>query len=169
MTVFRAGVLEPVSIEAHEVPKAPRVWIPRVLHECGEARGQCFGHALLTCSIEGAGYEQCAGVVVDAIAVGTIRHSMYRMLEQPGVVAHREQVSELHLRRNRTVIAHCAVGLRRYDSESLLAPNLVEADQVALRCSLPSHRATADIGTLAHALSPRVVREQPRNGIADCL
>src|SRR6185436_6200581 len=168
MGVLRAGLLEPVAIEAHEVTKAARVRIPRVLHERCEPHGQCFGQARLAGRIESAGYEQRAGVVVDAIAVGAIRYGVYRMLEQSSLVAHREQVPELHLRRSRTVMLDHGLGARRYDSESLLAPNPFEGGKVALRRSLPGHRAAAEVSAPAHALSPRVVGEQARDGCTDC-
>ena len=48
VTVFRAGVLQPTAIEAHEVAKPPRVRIPGMLDEGGQPSRQDLGQALLT-------------------------------------------------------------------------------------------------------------------------
>ena len=59
-----------------------------MLNEGRQARREWFGQALLTDAGERASHEQRAGVVIYAIAMGTVGNRMNRMLEQPGVVTH---------------------------------------------------------------------------------
>src|SRR5208337_1405684 len=42
VTILRAAVFEPAPVEAHEVAKPPRVWIPRMLDKSGQAGRHCF-------------------------------------------------------------------------------------------------------------------------------
>ena len=72
-----------------------------MLHESCKAGGQNFRQALLARIVEGAGQQQRAGVVVDAIAVRAIGHRMHSVLEYTGIVAHRQEMADLHVRRRR--------------------------------------------------------------------
>ena len=83
VAVFRAAVFKPGSIEAHEVAKSPGVGIPGMLHEGCKASRQNFGQPLFARIVEGAGQQQRAGIVVDAIAVRAIGHRMHRVLATP--------------------------------------------------------------------------------------
>ena len=68
-----------------------------MLHEGGKAGRQDFRQALFAGIVEGAGQQQRAGVVVDAIAVRAIGHRMDGVLEQAGIVAHRQEMTDLHV------------------------------------------------------------------------
>src|ERR1700722_20430980 len=96
MTILRAFVLEPIATEAHEVAKPPQIGVPGMLDKGGEPRRQGLGQALRARRAERASQQQRAGVVVDAIAVQPVGNRMDRMLEQSGVVAHRQKMIDLH-------------------------------------------------------------------------
>ena len=78
-----------------------------MLDEGGKPRRQDFRQPLFAGVVEGAGHQQRAGVVVDAIAVGAVRHAMNGMLKQSGIVAHRQEMIDLHFRR-RAAVAQAA-------------------------------------------------------------
>ena len=62
-----------------------------MLHERGKAGRQDFGQAYFAGMVEGAGEQQGAGIVIDAV-IAVQRGSgnrMHGVLEQAGVVAHR--------------------------------------------------------------------------------
>jgi hypothetical protein len=71
-----------------------------IKYSATQSRRQCFGQTLLTWIIERTSQQQRTGVIIDTIAVGAIRHRMNRMLEKPGVVAHGEKMTDLHLWRS---------------------------------------------------------------------
>jgi len=70
-----------------------------MLHECRKTGGQDLRQPLFARIVEGAGQQQRAGVVVDAITMRAIGHRMYGMLEQSGVIAHRQEMTDLHVGR----------------------------------------------------------------------
>ena len=82
-----------------------------MLDEGGKSRRQSFRQPLFARIVERAGYKQCAGVVVDAIAVGAVRYAMNGMLKQSCVVAHRQEMAELHFWR-RAAVAQQRAGIR---------------------------------------------------------
>src|SRR5690349_13810471 len=98
MAVLRADLFEPTPVEPHEIAKSLSISIPRMLDESCEADAERFGHPVFAGHAERAGQQQGASIVVDAIAVQTIRHAMDGMLEQPRVVAHELQMIETDLR-----------------------------------------------------------------------
>ena len=119
------------------------------------------GHAPFAGHVQRTAHQQCAGVVVDAVAVRTIGNRMDGMLEQSSVVAHAEEVMQLHLRQRRTLLRQCAIALRCHNFEPVSAARLVESGEIPLRGSFPCHRAAVRIGTPAHCLSAHIVGEQP--------
>ena len=113
MAILRSRVFKPGPIKAHEIAKALGVGIPGVLDEGGEAGRQYLRQALLAGVVERARQQQRAGIVIDAIAVRTIRHAMNGVLKQAGIVAHRQEVIDLHFRRSMTVAQQtcwCPIG-----------------------------------------------------------
>ncbi len=131
-----------------------------MLDEGGKPRRQDFRQPLFAGVVERAGQEQRAGVVVDAIAVGAIRHAVNGMLKQSGVVAHRQEMAELHFRR-RAAVAQQRIGVRaRNGLEPMPAPGILKYRHVALGGSFPCHGAAARIGALAHRLPKHVVGQE---------
>src|SRR6202000_1848102 len=94
--ILRSLVLHPAAVEAHEIAKSLYIRIPGMLNEGGKSRRQSFRQPLFARIVERTGHKQRAGVVVDAIAVGAVRYAMNGMLKQSCVVAHRQEMAELH-------------------------------------------------------------------------
>ena len=99
MAVLRALVFEPNAVEAHEIAKPSGVGIPRMLHKGGEAGRQNVRKRTLASFIERAGQQQRACIVIDAIAVRAVGYRMHGVLKQSGIVAHRQEMRQLHVRR----------------------------------------------------------------------
>jgi hypothetical protein len=123
--------------------------------KAASAGRQNFGQALLARIVERAGHQQRAGVVVDAIAVRAIRHRMHRVLKQAGVVAHRQEMAELHAGRRACRAGRLLFARRAMTRSHVPAPRAFEGGQVALRNALPGHRPAARIGALAHRAGGR--------------
>ena len=68
-----------------------------MLYESCKAGRQNFRQALFAGVIEGAGQQQRTGVVIDAIAVRAIGHRVHGVLEQAGIIAHRQEMIYLHV------------------------------------------------------------------------
>src|SRR5579872_5970055 len=98
MAVFRAALFQPDTAKAHEIAEAPRCRIPGMLDEGDEPRRQHFAKRLFAGGIEGAGQQKRASIVVYAIAVRPVRNGMYGVLEKTGIVTHRQQMADLHVR-----------------------------------------------------------------------
>ena len=81
---------------------------------------------------------------------------MDRMLEKPGVVAHGEKMTNLHLWLSLNVRRRALVEPRNHP-EPMPLLGALESSQVTLRGSLPCHRSAARICALAHRLPPRIV------------
>ena len=75
-----------------------------MLHECREAAVRAR-QWLFARRVERAGQQQGARIVVDTIAMRPVGHRMDGMLEQSGVIAHRQEMAELHLRRRQACCA----------------------------------------------------------------
>ncbi len=170
VAVFGALVFKPGPVEAHEVAKALGVGIPGVLHEGGKAGRQDFGQTFFAGIVEGTGQQQGAGVVIDAIAVRAIGHRMHGVLEQAGVVAHRQKMAELHVRhvrgRGDQRRDRCQLGAGDH-LQPVTLPRMLERSQIALGGALPGHRPAGGVGAFAHRQPARVVGEQLRNFVAD--
>ena len=163
MAVFRPGILQPAAIKSHEVPKPPGIGIPGMLDERGEPGRQHFRQTLLAGIVERARQQQRAGIVVDAIAMGAVRHAVHGMLKKAGVVAHRQEMVDLHFRRS-AAVAQQRAGVRARDRlEPMSASGILEHGHIALGGPLPGHRAAARIGALAHGLPQDIVRQQLRD------
>ena len=74
MTVLRARRLQPSAVVAHEIAEAAGVRIPRVLNECRKTRRERLGQWRLATTQQRRREKQSARVVIDAIAVGAVRH-----------------------------------------------------------------------------------------------
>ena len=167
VTVFGPAVFEPGAVEAHEVAKPPGVGIPGMLHESRKSRRQDFRQGLLARIVEGAGQQQRASIVVYAVSMRTIRHRLHRMLEQAGIVAHRQKMADLHVRRRGAAwLRRDNVGARN-DLEPVTLACILEDRHVTLGGALPGHRSADRIGALAYRLPANVVGEQFRDFVAD--
>ena len=167
VTVFGATVFKPGPVEAHEVAKPPGVGIPGMLHERRKAGRQDFRQGLFARIVEGAGQQQRTSIVVDAIAVRTIGNRLHRMLKQAGIVAHRQEMADLHVRRRRAArLRQDHVGARN-DLEPVTLARILEDRHVTLGGALPCHRSADRIGALAYRLPASVVGEQFRDFVAD--
>ena len=67
-----------------------------MLHERGKAGRQHFRQTPLTMMIERAGQQQCARVVIDAVTMVAVGYRMDRVLKQPGIVAHGQEMIDPH-------------------------------------------------------------------------
>ncbi len=105
VTIFRTPIFKPASIKAHEVAKPLGIRVPCMLDKCSKSGRQGLRQALFAGAVERTRQQQRSGIVIDTIAVVTIRHGMNGMLEQPGVVAHRQKMIGPHLWR-------CVAGAR---------------------------------------------------------
>ena len=92
VAVFRPPILKPAAVKAHEIAKSLRVGIPSVLDKRGKPRRQHLRQSMFAGDVERARQQQRAGIIVDAIAMGAIRHAVNGMLEQSGIVAHRQEM-----------------------------------------------------------------------------
>src|ERR1700730_4741320 len=96
-----------------------------------------------------------------------IRHRMYGVLEQTGIIAHRQKMACWHgwprgaVRRDQVWLAACDY------LQPVAMPRILEGGEVALRGTLPRHRSAGRGGSFAHCLPARVVGEQLRNFVAD--
>ncbi len=82
---------------------------------------------------------------------------MNRVLEQAGVVAHRQEMTDLHFRW-RTAVAQQRTGIQpRHHFETVPSLGAFKRGHVTLGCLLPGHGAAARIGPFTHGLSKRVV------------
>ena len=167
VAVLRAAIFQPAAIEAHEVAKPPGIRVPGVLHERREPGRQGLGQVLLAGTVERTGQQQRPGIVVDAIAVNAIGHGMDRMLEQPGIVAHRQEIVGPHFGGAWNAARGHALVESRDHPEPMPVPCMFERRQVALSGPLPGHRPAGRIGARAHRLPSRVVGQQSRDLAAD--
>src|SRR4029078_6489209 len=70
MAVFRAGLLQPLPVIAHEIPEPMRVRVPRVLNECCKRRRAYFRQQLHVSRLcKRAREQQGTSVVIDTIAM----------------------------------------------------------------------------------------------------
>src|SRR6202158_5624407 len=97
MAVFRASLLEPSAVIAHEIPEPPDGRVPGVLDESREARRDRLGHLRDARGRKEVREQQCPGVVVDTVAVGAIRYRMGGVLEHSGAVAERQKMPDLQV------------------------------------------------------------------------
>src|SRR5579859_7158198 len=114
MAVLGTTIFKPGSIEAHEIAKSPGVGIPRMLDERGKSGRQYLGQTFFAGIVESAGKQQGSRIVIDAIAVRPIRYRMHRVLEQTRIVAHGQEMAQLHVRRRRAVRDRDRPGPRDY-------------------------------------------------------
>src|SRR5438552_4081481 len=92
---------------------------------------------------------------------------MDRVLEQPGFVAHGQQILGLYLWRSGPIVRWYAMAAPRYDTEAMGSPRMLESGQVPLCGSLPCHRSAAGIGALAQGLPTSIVGQQSADLPAD--
>ena len=131
-----------------------------MLDEGGKPRRQDFRQALFARIVECAGDEQRTGIVVDAVAVGTVGHAVNGVLKQSGIVAHRQEMIELHFRR-RAAVAQQRAGIGACDGlQPMPAAGIFEHRHVTLGGAFPRHGAAAGISALAHRLPKHVVCQQ---------
>ena len=139
-----------------------------MLHKGGKAGRQNFREGVFAGFIERAGQQQCACIVIDAIAVRAVGHRMHGVLEQAGVVAHRQEMVQVHVWRRGAVWHDLVRRGARNHPQPVALPRILEGGQVALGAALPCHGTACQIGLLAHRLPARFVGEQFRNFVADC-
>ena len=152
------------AVEAHEVAKSLGVGIPRMLHESRKAGGQDVRQRLFARRVEGAGQQQRAGIVVDAIAVASDRAPNARHAE----TGRYRRTSTGNGRSACRAPQRCAVPARpcrsgAKDLEPVTLPRGLEDGHITLGGALPCHRAADRVGALAHRLPARVVGEQLRD------
>src|SRR6266404_3673728 len=95
-----------------------------------------------------------------------IRYRMHGVLEQAGIIAHRQEMACLHSRR-RGPVRRDRVWLACDYLQPVALPRILEGSHVTLGGTLPCHRSTGRVGALAHGLPARVVRKQLRYLVAD--
>src|SRR6185312_12506068 len=99
-----------------------------------------------------------------------IRHRANRVLEEPRVVTHRQEMTKSNLWCSGAAVGHGrTIGVTRNYLAWIPAPGLLKDGKVFLCGSLPGHRAAACVSALAHPCSPVIVSEQCRDLGADGL
>src|SRR5579859_525590 len=88
MAILRASVFEPATLETQEVAKPPGNRVPGILDKGGKNRRERLVQALLAECVQGACQQQSTCIVINAVAVGPVRHAVNRMLEKARVIAH---------------------------------------------------------------------------------
>src|SRR6185503_21306252 len=71
MAILRARRFQPATVVAHEVAEAAGVRVPRMLNEGRKTRRDSVGQLRLAVAEQRSRQEQSAGIVVDAVAVGS--------------------------------------------------------------------------------------------------
>src|SRR5436190_4803378 len=98
-----------------------------MLDKGSQSRCQYFRQTLLAGAIERTRQQQHSRVVINAIAVSAIGYRVDRMLEQPGVVAHRQKVIDPHLRNSLTAGCGNVLVAACNHSEPMPSPRGVES------------------------------------------
>ena len=171
LAVGRAGVLEPVAVEGHEVAEAAGVVVPGVVEEGG------VGQRELAAAVDGfavevfddAGGDERAGVVVDAVALAESGEGEGGVLEDAGAVGEPVQVVQPELRelgragdgadRGRTRAGLTVAAGRGLARPGLDARGAEDVD--VLRGDLaPDGLAAVEVGAFADGVAAPVVVEQ---------
>ena len=99
LAIFRADILQPAPVEAHEVAEAAELAVEGVVQERRVGGGvRAKLRRAVPQLLQHQRQHQRAGVVVRAIAFGKIWHGEARVLEDARRIAHAKQMIQLQLR-----------------------------------------------------------------------
>ena len=122
-----------------------------MLNEGGKPRGDGIGQWRFAGARKGAGEQQGARVVIDAVAVGAVRYRIDGVLQYAGSVAKGEEVAGLDLRQR----VPLSPGSHSTDRQQNCRPSEfaagLEAREIAFGRLRPRHRSARAWRTPAHA------------------
>lgn len=170
MTVFAAGVFEPLSAMAHEVAEAPGFVV-----EGGREEGEVAGDELIEVLFGGLAAEfvekvaedEGAGVVIDAIPFMEIGDVERGVLEDAGAVAHANDVVESQWREVIGSTGQCPTGEGGAGGGFAIDAGVLKGVEITLGNGGPDHFASELISVMAGAVESLGIVEISADAIGD--
>src|SRR3546814_155039 len=164
--VLRSFTLEPLTVVAHEVPKAPCRVVPSEVDERGISARQSDRAPSIDLLGFALGCEhQRAGIVIETVAVAPVGNRGARMLKHAAIVAHALDYAEMRLWRSRRLGLQGCEG----NPPGCLFPRVMKQRHVSLCDHGPHHVEARLIGipTQLIAQTPLVEKRHNRIGTRD--
>src|SRR6185437_11253892 len=153
MTVFRSAVIQPVSIKAHVVMKAPGGGIEGIMKKSQISRGKRPHRLWLLTALPQYGENESPRVIVRAITFGKIGRTENGVLEHSGRIRHSREMIEVQLRQLVRLLIERLDQIPAGQCSSFHSGGS-EGAHVLRRHIAPDHAAADLIRPLPHTLSP---------------